>query len=281
MKPAPDTSHGFGPATGAAAAAPAGAEERAAPATLPSAVWRWLGRVPFDETSVLQERLRSEIVAGSGPETLLLLEHDPVITLGRAAVAANVLASADELARRGVALHRTTRGGDVTYHGPGQLVGYPIVRLRRGVRAHVEGMAAALSEVLAACGVAAHYRGDAPGLWTRAASGIDKKICAFGINVHHRVAMHGFALNLAPALDAFSLIVPCGLVGVAVTSVREATGRAAPTPAALAPQVAEALGRHLGLTLAPAAAQDSIKDPVQDPIAEIATAASADTMDRA
>ena len=225
-------------------------------ATLAPAVWRWLGRVPFAETGVLQEGLRRDIIAGAGPETVLLLEHDPVITLGRAAHDANVLAGADELARRGVALHRASRGGDVTYHGPGQLVGYPIVRLRRGVRAHIEGMAGALIEVLAACGVEAHYRADAPGLWTRdhAASAAEleraeRKICAFGINVHHRVAVHGFALNLDPALEAFRMIVPCGLAGVAVTSLAEVTGRPAPSPEALAPRVADALGRHLGLAL--------------------------------
>ncbi|HEY8927433.1 MAG TPA: lipoyl(octanoyl) transferase LipB [Polyangia bacterium] len=228
-------------------------------AALAPAVWRWLGRVPFAETALLQERLRRDVVAGVGPETLLLLEHAPVITLGRAAHDENVLASEEELARRGVAVHRASRGGDVTYHGPGQLVGYPIVRLRRGVRAHVEGMAAALIEVLAAWGVDARYRSEAPGLWTkdqgpsdlgtgaRPEPSLERKICAFGINVHHRVAMHGFALNLDPALDAFRMIVPCGLAGVAVTSLREASGRAAPSPEALAPAVAEALGRHLGL----------------------------------
>ena len=249
------------------------------------AVWRWLGRVPFEETFLLQERLRRAVVAGEGPETVLLLEHDPVITLGRAAATAHILASADELARRGVVVHRASRGGDVTYHGPGQLVGYPVVRLRRGVRAHVAGMAAAVSEVLAAWGVAAHYRGDRPGLWTRDEAGLEKKICAFGINVHHRVAVHGFALNLDPALDAFSLIVPCGLAGSAVTSLREASGRPAPTPRSLAPRVADALGRHLGLALAPAIGGPSpdgaVLAPAGDASNEIATPDDAVTMERA
>jgi lipoyl(octanoyl) transferase len=234
----PDASDGLGPA-----------EPTASGSGLPPAPsWRWLGRIAFAETCALQERLRAAILSEGGGETLLLLEHDPVITLGRAGATANVLVSADELARRGVTLHRASRGGDVTYHGPGQLVGYPVVRLRRGVRAHIEAMAAALAEVLLECGVTAHYRKDAPGLWVRAgASEAEKKICAFGINVHRRVAVHGFALNLDPPLAAFSLIVPCGLVGSAVTSVRDATGRTAPTPEALAPRVAAALGRHLGL----------------------------------
>src|SRR5204862_6697943 len=116
-------------------------------------------------TAVLQERIRSAVIAGTQAETLLLLEHAPVITLGRGAVPEHVLAGAEALAGRGVTVHRASRGGDVTYHGPGQLVGYPIVRLRRGVRAHVEAMGAALIEVLGELGVPARYRSDAPGLW--------------------------------------------------------------------------------------------------------------------
>ena len=274
MEHPPDASHGLGPAE------PGVGEAPVAP------VWRWLGRIGFAETSALQERLRAEILAERGGETLLLLEHEPVITLGRAGASANVLAGADELARRGVTLHRASRGGDVTYHGPGQLVGYPVVRLRRGVRAHVEAMAAALAEVLLACGVTARYRTDAPGLWVRAArEGGERKICAFGINVHRRVAVHGFALNLDPALDAFSLIVPCGLVGSAVTSLREITGRAAPTPEELAPRVAAALGRHRGVDFAradaPGGERERARGEDRDDAEVIATGSGAVTMDRA
>jgi lipoate-protein ligase B len=200
----------------------------------------------------LQERLRVDIIAGHGPETLLLLEHDPVITLGRGAAPGDVLVPDRMLADRGIAMRRTTRGGEVTYHGPGQLVGYPVVRLRAGVRAHVERMAAALAAVLASLGVLARYRREAPGLWVESApGGAAMKICAFGIHVHRRVAIHGFALNLGPDLDAFSLIVPCGLPGAAVTSVRALRGTA-PTPAAIAPAVAAALGSAFGLELAEA-----------------------------
>ena len=209
----------------------------------PSAVWRWLGRAGFAETVALQEELRRGVLAG-GPETLLLLEHDPVITLGRSALAANVLVDEAELARQGVALHRASRGGDVTYHGPGQLVGYPVVRLRGGIRAHVEAMARAIAGALGELGIDAVYRPSAPGLWVGEA-----KICAFGINVHRRVLIHGFALNLDPDLKAFELIVPCGISGCAVTSVRALTGHA-PSPAALAPRIAAALGAKLGVTFA-------------------------------
>lgn len=204
------------------------------------AAWRWLGRVGFAATAALQEDLRRDVIAG-GRETLLLLEHDPVITMGRSAVAANVLVDAAELARRGIAVHRASRGGDVTYHGPGQLVGYPIVRLRGGVRAHVEALALAVADVLRPLGVDAVYRPATPGLWVG-----DAKICAFGINIHRRVTVHGFALNLGTDLGAFELIVPCGISGCAVTSVRTLTGDA-PTPGALAARMAAALGDRFGM----------------------------------
>jgi lipoyl(octanoyl) transferase len=212
-----------------------------------SARWRWLGRVPFAETAELQERLREGVIEGREPETLLLCEHDPVITLGRSALAAHVLASGGELARRGVAVHAASRGGDVTYHGPGQLVGYPIVRLRSGVVAHVEAMARALASVLRPLGVAARWRRDAPGLWIdRGEANALRKICAFGVHVRRRVSIHGFALNVTTALDAFSLIVPCGLADVSVTSIAAERGEA-PSVEALAPRVATALGEELGL----------------------------------
>jgi len=207
------------------------------------AAWRWLGRVAFADTAALQEDLRRDVIAG-GRETLLLLEHDAVITMGRSALAANVLVDEVELARRGVALHRASRGGDVTYHGPGQLVGYPIVRLRGGVRAHVEAMAGAIADVLRELGIDAVYRSATPGLWVG-----DAKICAFGINVHRRVTVHGFALNLATDLDAFRLIVPCGISGCAVTSVAALTG-AAPTPHQLAPRIAAALAGRFAIPFA-------------------------------
>jgi len=213
----------------------------------PAPQWRWLGRVPFADTALLQERIRADVVAGRGPETLLLCEHEPVITLGRSARAEHVLAPADELRRRGVAVHAASRGGDVTYHGPGQLVGYPIVRLRGGVVAHVEAMARGLAAVLATLGIGAGFRRDAPGLWTNAReANAPAKICAFGVHVQRRVAIHGFALNVTTALDAFSLIVPCGLAGVPVTSIARERGEA-PAPSALAPHVALALADAFGI----------------------------------
>jgi len=152
-----------------------------------------------------------------------------------------VLVAAAELERRGVALHRASRGGDVTYHGPGQLVGYPVVRLDRGVVAHMRAMADGLIEVLAALGITAFWRRDAPGLWIKGGHG-DQKICSFGVNVHRRVAIHGFALNVSVDLEAFRLIVPCGLAEVEMTSIDRLTG-AAPPLETLAGQVASAFSR--------------------------------------
>ncbi|MES1204732.1 MAG: lipoyl(octanoyl) transferase LipB [Pseudomonadota bacterium] len=213
--------------------------------------WHWLGRVPFARTAALQDVLRARVVDNRLPETLLLLEHDPVITLGRNADFGNVLHTEASLAARGVSLHQASRGGDVTYHGPGQLVGYPIFHLRAGVRAHVEGMATAIAVVLAEIGVTARYRREAPGLWvqTPEAAGageskIESKICAFGVKVHRRVTTHGFALNLDPDLEAFRLIVPCGLPGGHVTSVARLRG-SSPSAGELAARVAAAFGTHL------------------------------------
>jgi lipoyl(octanoyl) transferase len=154
---------------------------------------------------------------------LLLCEHDPVITLGRSARPAHLLASPEDLARRQIAVRRASRGGDVTYHGPGQLVGYPVFHLQRGLVAHMETMARALVAVLAGLGIGALWRRDRPGLWVG-----DDKICAFGVHVHRRVTIHGFALNVSTALENFSTIVPCGLAGAGVTSIARLRGGAPP-----------------------------------------------------
>lgn len=243
--------------------------------TRPQGAWHWLGRVDFAETAALQEQVRAAVIAGTGPETLLLLEHHPVITMGRSAHPTNVLVNEAELSQRGVALHRASRGGDVTYHGPGQLVGYPVVVLRRGVRAHIEGMAAALAEVLAELGLRVSYRREAPGLWVPAGDRF-LKICAFGVNVHRRVAIHGFALNLDPILEHFGLIVPCGIAGCPVTSLRALTN-AAPTPESVAARVAAALGSHLGVDFIAAKGAPGVDRGDRSGVS-IATAANVITM---
>jgi lipoyl(octanoyl) transferase len=165
-----------------------------------------------------------------------------VVTLGRSARPANVLATAAELARRGVTVSSASRGGDVTYHGPGQLVGYPVVRLRGGVVGHLTAMARAIGRVLSQLGVATTFRRDAPGLWTN-----HEKLCAFGVHVRSRVAIHGFALNVTTDLDAFDLIVPCGLRDVRTTSLARLGVRPPPLEI-LAARVARELGVELNVT---------------------------------
>jgi lipoate-protein ligase B len=210
------------------------------------AVWSWLGRLSFDRAAALQEELREAVRRGERPWTLLLCEHDPVITLGRNARPAHVLLSAEELARRQIALRRASRGGDVTYHGPGQLVGYPVFQLRGGLVGHMEAMAAALVAVLAGLGIRAAWRRDRPGLWVG-----NDKICAFGVHVRHRVTIHGFALNVTTPPEAFAAIVPCGLAGTGVTSIARLAGSATSLPE-LAPAIAAAFADAFALDLRPA-----------------------------
>jgi lipoyl(octanoyl) transferase len=200
--------------------------------------WSWLGRVPYAEAVAQMEALRARILAGDDDaQTLLLLEHPPTITLGRSAHQENILASAAELATRGVTVTPSSRGGDVTYHGPGQLVAYAVVRLDGGVVAHVERLARAAIAVAAPFGIRARFQRDQVGVWTDSGA----KLAAIGVHVHRRVAMHGLALNVTTALDHFGFIVPCGLADARVTSIAAESG-AQPDLEALAAEYAVAFG---------------------------------------
>ncbi|HEY3355482.1 MAG TPA: lipoyl(octanoyl) transferase LipB [Polyangia bacterium] len=214
--------------------------------TSDSFAWAWLGRVRYGRALALQEELRRRILDGEGGDTLLLLEHEPVVTLGRHADPANVLLPKDALAASGVEVVETTRGGDVTYHGPGQLVGYPVFRLRRGVVDFLETLGAALTDVCAGLGVRLSFCRQPAGLWVG-----NEKLVAFGLHVHRDVSIHGFALNARTPLEAFRAIVPCGLRAAGVTSLARQCGPGAPAPAELAPGVAAALARVLGRPAAP------------------------------
>lgn len=177
----------------------------------------WLGRAEYTPTWALQEQLRRRVLGG-GREAVLLCEHPPVLTLGRSAQAADVLALAAAQAA-GVEVVRTSRGGQVTYHGPGQLVVYPVVRLRRGVLRHIEWLAAAAVAVAAEHGIDARFERARVGVWVG-----DRKLAALGVHVERRVAVHGLALNVtAEASAAFrrGWFVPCGLAGGQVTSLEE------------------------------------------------------------
>lgn len=184
---------------------------------------RRLGVVSYADGLVRMDELAAARAEGLVPDTVLLLEHPPVITLGRSGKAEHVLVSRDELARRGVELFETGRGGDVTYHGPGQIVAYPIFDLspeRRDVRRYVAGLEETMIRAVAAHGVAATRRKGYPGVWVGA-----RKIGAIGVRIRRWVTTHGLALNVATALEAFDLIVPCGIRDGGVTSLAQELGR--------------------------------------------------------
>jgi lipoate-protein ligase B len=231
----------------------------------------WLGRAGYAETAALQERLRARILDGEDAETLLLLEHHPVVTLGRSADRRHLLLTEPALAARGIAVAESSRGGDVTWHGPGQLVAYPVVRLRRGIVAHVEAMAQAVIAIARAHGVEAHFRRRCPGVFVgppvdeaSCPSGHGRKLAAFGVHVHRRVAIHGVAMNVATAADAFRVIVPCGLPDAEPTSLAAETGRALEVESLVEPfarAFAAAIGRRA--ELAPTTSLLSRSRPVE------------------
>ena len=176
-----------------------------------------LGRMAYEPALRLQEDLVARRKRALIPDTLALVEHEPVYTLGRGATEADVLVPRGELARRGIAVVRTGRGGQVTYHGPGQLVGYPIVHLGDlglGVVEYITGLERTLVAVLSDFGVAATTDPVRRGVWI----GRDK-IAAIGVRVTGQVTMHGFALNVSPDLSPYAGIVPCGLRDRGVTAL--------------------------------------------------------------
>lgn len=177
-----------------------------------------LGRMPFEAAFVRQESLADARRRDAVGDTLLLVEHDPVYTLGRNADPANVLFADDALAARGISLVRTTRGGQVTYHGPGQLVGYPILRLSsgkgRGVLWYVSQLETMLIAVLARFGVEGRTDPVNRGVWIG-----QEKVAALGVRVAGGVTMHGFSLNVNVDLEDYAGIVPCGIPDRGVTSL--------------------------------------------------------------
>ena len=227
-----------------------------------------LGRVPYREGLKVQAARHQAIADGTLDDTLLLLEHDPVITLGRSGNADNVLADAETLAARGIEVVHTGRGGDVTYHGPGQLVAYPIVALQDGerdVRAWVYKLEELVLRTVAAFGVEAERVDGLRGLWV----GRDK-VAAVGIRLMRWVSCHGLALNVHTDLDDFATIVPCGLHGRGVTSVARLV---APAPSLedvmdeMVRQAGDVLGRRVQ------SAASSRPAPAQDARARLAAAA--------
>ncbi len=217
-----------------------------------------IGRVSYAEGLALQRELVEARRAGRVDDTLVLLEHPPVLTVGRNTGRGNVLLSEEELRRRGVEVVETNRGGDVTYHGPGQLVGYPIVDLRgdlpgkKGPHLGPVDFVRLLEEVLirtcAEFGVVAQRICGRTGVWTMAGGTVvERKIAAIGVHVSRGVTSHGFALNVTTDLRDFGWIVPCGIADRGVTSLEvEMADDAAPTMAAAADAVSLKFGWVFG-----------------------------------
>jgi len=219
---------------------------------------RWLGRIGYREALGLQEEaaaaLKRAQLVGTAPagECLFLLEHEPVITLGRNAVDGDVLADPRRLTALGVTVERTNRGGQVTYHGPGQLVGYPILDLtpdRRDVGRYLRDLEEVLVRTLARLGIVARRQPGWTGVWVG-----DEKIAAIGVHLSRWVTTHGFALNVDTDLARFGLIVPCGITTHGVTSIARCLGRAVPLEEIarrLIPEFAAVFGRVMTGDLAP------------------------------
>jgi len=192
----------------------------------------WLGRMAYRQAWALQKRLVGERADGRIGDRLLLVEHPPVLTLGRQADVSHIRAPASELARRSIEVIRVERGGEVTYHGPGQLVAYPILALsRRGLllRPLVRALEAAMIDTCAAFDVDASRRDGHPGCWIEP-DGEPRKIGALGIRVERGVSYHGIALNIDPTLADFELIDPCGMAGLVSTSIAVEAGRPGEPP---------------------------------------------------
>jgi len=198
-----------------------------------------MGRVDYVRAWDLQTRIHRQVAEGRLPNVLLLLEHPHVYTLGRRGKLSDVLASAVQLQELGAEIHRTDRGGEVTYHGPGQMVGYPIVDVREwggGPLMYVRTLEEALVATLADFGIRAE-RGERPtGVWVG-----DAKVAAIGVKISRGVTTHGFALNVDPDLSYFDHIVSCGMPGVQVASMWSLTSEALSIE-----QVAPVLAQHFG-----------------------------------
>jgi len=191
----------------------------------------WLGQVGYAEGVRFQEEALEARRAPEGKDRLLLLEHPPVVTLGRGSREENLLVSREELARRGIELYEISRGGDVTFHSPGQLVGYLVVDLdareERDVHLFLRRVESGLIEALRELGLETGRISGKTGVFMRAGGsdpGVDRKIASIGIGVRRWITYHGFALNVSMDLTGFDVIVPCGLEGVEMTSVEKELG---------------------------------------------------------
>jgi lipoyl(octanoyl) transferase len=204
----------------------------------------WLGRVPYSATWALQNELAERRRRREIGDRVLLLEHEPVYTIGRGGDERNLLATPERLASLGAELVRIDRGGDITFHGPGQLVAYPIVELRDSLdlRRYVRALEAAIIATAASVGVEADRVEGRPGVWVDGA----RKLAAIGVRVRRGVTTHGLALNVSTDLAWFAEMIPCGLPDIEVTSLGRELGQA-PAMDAVADRLAGDLAEVFGL----------------------------------
>ncbi len=218
----------------------------------PARLIRFAEPIPYREAWSLQQKLHAERMAGASPDILLLLEHEPVCTMGRRTAAAHLGIGEGALRERGIALQPVNRGGSITYHGPGQLIGYPILRLSRyapGPKTYVRLLEDVLIGTLDLWGIEGYRLEKNPGVWVRSRHG-EEKIASIGIRVDHGVTLHGFALNVDLDLAPFSYIVPCGLAECRTTSLAKLRHTSISLDL-VAEQVAEIFSRLFNVSFAP------------------------------
>jgi len=182
-----------------------------------------LGLVDYHKGLLLQERLLNSRKCGAISDVLLLLQHPSVFTMGRSGIVENIIVPEETLVKEGIPVFHTNRGGDITYHGPGQLVGYPILNLRENgltVHQYVWDLEEIVIRTLADFGIGGQRISGRRGVWVGR-----QKICSLGLRISREVSMHGFALNVNTNLKYFTYIIPCGITGVSITSVSKLLGR--------------------------------------------------------
>ena len=211
-----------------------------------------LGSLPYAAALELQRDVARRRITGEiAEDVLLLVEHPPVVTLGRTAKGNNLIASPDFLASHGVELFEVERGGDITFHGPGQLVGYPVIDLklhRKDLHWYLRQVEEALIQAIDAFGIAGGRVDKYTGVWVEADRDSRRKIASIGVHARDWVTWHGFALNVNTDLRYFDLIVPCGIAGVTMTSVARELRQGAADIRAVANEVTGAFGRVFDLT---------------------------------
>ena len=237
-----------------------------------------LGRLDYATALALQQQVCTLRQQARIDDVLLLVEHPPVLTLGRNAQRQHVVADGELLARRGIRVFETNRGGDVTYHGPGQLVGYPILNLRAftppiGIVDYLRKLEEVLIRACADYGVLTQRAAGRAGVWTIPGGAVpEKKIAALGVHVARGVTTHGFALNVSTDLHDFDLIVPCGIRDRGVTSM-EAEVDTQICPAPTLDQMANSVARHFGRVFGrQVVCIEALEDLIADPLPDCNTA---------